>query len=367
MADEHYAFIDDVDAAPDCPEPAVEEIPAWMDGSVRIGIHTSIAGDFTAALDAAHKLGANALQIFSASPRMWAGLSGGNRMASAAAERFRARRLELGLGPLVIHCNYLINLASPDRMLRTKSTQAFHEEIVRAVELGGDYLVLHPGSGRGAAAWDAITAISEGLRQAARNVKMHGLRILLENTAGQGSTVGARFEELKAILDACPELPLGICMDTAHVFAAGYDVRTVEGLERALRDIANTVGLERLFLVHANDSKAPLASHLDRHQHIGKGHIGLAGFRQIVNHPLLAGRPFILETPIDAPGDDRRNVRTLWTLAGLQAKQAPPAANGFTMFRGERGGRANRRARTARKSRSASRIKPRKQKKAGRK
>src|SRR5580692_8929476 len=170
------------------PEP-IPEPPAWQDGSIRIGIHTSIAGDIAGALDSAAKLGANALQIFSSSPRMWP--RGGSRIAEADAARFRSRRAELALGPLVIHGNYLINLASPDRVLRTRSIQAFHGELVRATALGADYIVAHPGACCGSTMQDALSNIADGLRQAARGLKLDGLRILLENTAGQGTCVGS--------------------------------------------------------------------------------------------------------------------------------------------------------------------------------
>jgi deoxyribonuclease IV len=297
------------------PEPPPEpEIPAWKDGSLRIGIHTSIGGDITGALEIAHGLGANALQIFSSSPRMWA--RGNSRIAEAKAVQFRARRKELGLGPLVIHANYLINLASPNPVLRTQSVQAFHQEIVRAMALGADYLVAHPGSRLESSVEAGVAAIAESLKQAARGLRLGELRILLENTAGQGSSLGSRFEELKTVLDACAELPLGICVDTAHLFAAGWDIRKPEGLETTLRHIDGTVGLDRVRVVHMNDSKMPLGSRVDRHEHIGKGKIGLDPFREILRHPLLSTRAFILETPIDKPGDDRRNVAALWRLTG---------------------------------------------------
>ena len=301
-----------------------------MDGGCRIGIHTSIAGDIADSLEIAHQLGANTLQIFSSNPRMW--VRHGSRLAAPEAEQFRERRRALGLGPLVIHDNYLINLASPEPVLRVRSVQAFHEEIIRAMALGADFLVAHPGSGRGADRGRAIATIAESLRQAARGLRLEALRILLENTAGQGTALGSRFDELQAIIGACPELPLGVCVDTAHLFAAGHDLRTEAGLERALEIIEGTVGLARVFVVHANDSKAPLGSRVDRHAHIGKGHIGLEGFRRILNHRLLAGRAFILETPLDRPGEDRRNVATLWKLVGESA-QAARARDGFGMSR----------------------------------
>jgi deoxyribonuclease-4 len=328
------------------PEP-IPEPPAWQDGSFRIGIHTSIAGDITAALDTAAKLGANALQIFSCSPRMWP--RGGSRIAEADAARFRARRKELGLGPLVIHDNYLINLASPDRVMRTKSIQAFHDELIRAVSLGADFLVAHPGSCLGTDVNQGIAEIAQGMRQAARGMKLGGVRILVENTSGMGSAVGARFEEIKAILDQTGDLPIGVCLDTAHTLEAGYDITTAEGLETTLAAVDRTVGLDRVYVLHVNDSKTALGSRVDRHEHIGRGKIGLAAFRRILNHALLSpgvqglpGRAFILETPIDRPGDDRRNVRALWELVGLSVRQAPKAENGFSMLKAKKKSSAKR-------------------------
>lgn len=316
MADEQYrtTFAYDADDEYRPEPPAPPEIPAWKDGSIRIGIHTSIAGNISGALDLAHGLGANALQIFSASPRMWA--RGIGRVNEAEASAFRARRKELALGPLVIHCNYLINLASPNPVLRARSVQAFHQEIVRALALGADFLVVHPGSGCGGPVEAAIANIAQGLRQAARGLKLGELRILLENTAGQGSCVGSKFEELRKIIDACADLNLGVCVDTAHIFASGWDIRAAAGLEAALGEIDRTVGLGRVAVVHVNDSKTALGSRVDRHEHIGKGKIGLEGFRGILNHRLLERCAFILETPIDKPGDDRRNVAALWKLVG---------------------------------------------------
>jgi deoxyribonuclease-4 len=241
---------------------------------------------------------------------------GNVRIPEAEAARFRARRGELGLGPLVVHSNYLINLASPNRVLRTRSVQAFHQEIVRATALGADYLVLHPGSSMGGDVESAISAIALGLRQAARGLKRGDLQILLENTAGHGSSIGSKFKELRAIIDACSELNLGVCVDTAHLFAMGWDIRAANGLEAALGEIERTVGLDRVMVVHVNDSKMALGTRVDRHAHIGKGKIGLDAFRMILKHPQLAACAFILETPIDLPGDDKRNVAALWRLTG---------------------------------------------------
>ncbi len=335
------------------PEPAAPlQAPPWLDGSVRIGIHTSIAGDIAGALEIAKKLGCNALQIFSGSPWMWP--TGSGRIADGDAERFCARREALGLGPLVIHTNYLINLASPDTMLRVRSIQAFRGEILRALALGADFLVVHPGCAVGIKTADGVALAAESLRAAARGVRFDsarvrmnrsgGLRILIENTSGMGSAIGVRFEELRAILDGAPDVPLGICLDTAHAFEAGYEIHTEQGLDRTLAELDRVVGLDRLYVVHANDSKTALGSRVDRHQHIGQGEIGAEAFRRLVRHPRLssrapegvAGRAFILETPIDAPGDDRRNVRALWEFAGFDVEQAPDAEDGFSMLRAPR-------------------------------
>jgi deoxyribonuclease-4 len=320
------------------PEPEPEPQPAsWMDGSLRIGIHTSIAGSYLNALEAARKLGCNALQIFSASPRMWQG--GSARIPEVDAQAFRARREELRLGPLVIHANYLINLASAERMLQTRSIQAFHDEMVRAVALGADFLVVHPGARGEATPARAVATIAESVKQAAKRMPMGGLRILIENTAGMGTAVGERLEEVGEILARLRDVPAGACLDTAHLFAAGYDIKSEGGLASTIGQIESTIGLENVPVFHANDSKIELGGRVDRHEHIGKGRIGAEAFARILRHPRLgagtqeglAGRAFVAETPIDDPGDDRRNVATLWELAGLK-EQVPAAEKGFSML-----------------------------------
>jgi len=321
------------------PEPEPEPTaPSWMDGSVRIGIHTSIAGSYIGALEAARKLGCNTLQIFTASPRMWTRAATG-RIAGVDAQRFRERRAELGLGPLVVHDNYLINLAATQPMLKVRSVQTFHDELVRAVALGADFLVAHPGARGQATIEQAVEGVARGIRQAARGTHLGELRILIENTAGMGTSIGWRFEEIAAMLERLDDLFVGVCLDTAHLFAAGYDIRSSEGLETTIARIDRTIGLHRVYVVHLNDSKTPLGSRVDRHEHIGKGKIGLEAFRRILRHPRLAtageqglpGRAFILETPIDRPGDDRRNVQTVWALAGL-ADMAPRAEKSLSML-----------------------------------
>jgi deoxyribonuclease-4 len=320
------------------PEPEPEpQPPCWMDGSVRIGIHTSIAGSYLNALEIARKLGCNALQIFSASPRMWQG--GPARIPDVDAAAFRARRQELRLGPLVIHANYLINLAASQPMLRTRSIQAFHDEIVRALALGADFLVVHPGARAEATTQQAIATIVESVKQATRRAPMGGLRILIENTAGMGSALGARMEEMGEILAGLREVQVGACLDTAHLFAAGYDIKREDGLAATIGQIDGTIGLENVPVFHVNDSKVGLGGRVDRHEHIGQGKIGAEAFARILQHPRLGssgpeglvGRAFLAETPIDDPGDDRRNVAKLWELAGLK-EQAPATEKGFSML-----------------------------------
>src|SRR2546426_3298231 len=211
------------------PEPEPEpQPPTWMDGSVRIGIHTSIAGSYLNALEAERKLGCNALQLFSASARMWQG--GSARVAELDALAFRARREELRLGPLVVHANYLINLASAERMLQTRSIQAFHDEIVRALALGADFLVVHPGSRGEATVGQAISTIVESVKQASKRAPMGGLRILIENTAGMGTAVGGRVEGVGAIFGGVREFPGGAGLGTAPLFSPGDDNQSEGGL-----------------------------------------------------------------------------------------------------------------------------------------
>jgi deoxyribonuclease-4 len=321
------------------PEPEPEPLPpSWMDGSLRIGIHTSIAGSYLNALESARKLGCNALQIFSASPRMWQG-GGSARIPEVDAQAFRARRDELRLGPLVIHANYLINLASDQRMLQTRSIQAFHDEIVRAMALGADFLVVHPGARGESTTGQAISTIIESVKQASKRAPLGGLRILIENTAGMGTAIGARLEEVGEILAGLRNVPVGACLDTAHLFAAGYDIKSEAGLASTIGQIDGAIGLENVPVFHVNDSKIPLGGRVDRHEHIGKGKIGAEAFARILRHPRfgtagpegLTGRAFVAETPIDDPGDDRRNVAALWELAGLK-EQAPEAEKGFSML-----------------------------------
>ena len=290
---------------------------------MRVGVHTSIAGGLENAAHRAKKIGCDTFQMFSANPRGWRG----QEPTPEECERFRKARADYGLTPLVIHDNYLINLASGNSFIRERSIEAFRKELERAVALGADYLVTHPGSAKASTAAQGIKACIESLRQAANGVKLNGLRILIENTAGQGSAIGRTFDEVAEIVAAtAKDLPMGACIDTAHCFEAGYAVHTEAGLAEVVKSLDSTLGLKNVRVIHANDSKTAFGSHADRHEHIGRGQIGKEGFRRFVCHPKLRAIPFICETPIDKPGDDRRNLRMMRRLAGEIAVSSQPSA-----------------------------------------
>jgi deoxyribonuclease-4 len=232
----------------------------------------------------------------------------------AEIRRFRDAREHLDLAPLVVHDNYLINLAAREPTVRDRSVVAFREEIERSLAIGADYLVFHPGSCKGQTAESAVQVLAQSLHESARGLASRRLMLLIENTAGSGSIIGSRLEELAAIRRAASRglgFRLGFCLDTAHLLAAGYDIAGEGGLEATLVEIDRWLGLGRVPVIHTNDSRTPLGSRVDRHEHIGRGYIGMQGFRRILNHPRLRDKAFILETPIDQEGDDRRNLLKL--------------------------------------------------------
>jgi deoxyribonuclease-4 len=280
---------------------------------LRIGIHTSIAGSLENAALKAAELGANTFQIFSASPRMWRASMPGRQQIVA----LRRTRERLDLHPLAIHVNYLINLASIDPVIRKKSIEAFRGELERAEVIGAEYLVTHPGSYKDQALEQALAAFALGLAEAAGE-RAPQVTVLLENTAGSGFHIGARLEELRRIRELAAretDLAVGYCLDTCHLLAAGFDIASEAGLEKMVGDADRILGLENVEVVHTNDSKMPLGSHMDRHANIGEGHIGAEGFRRILAHPQLRTKAFILETPKESDGDDKRNVEKLKRLA----------------------------------------------------
>jgi deoxyribonuclease-4 len=226
----------------------------------------------------------------------------------------RRARERLDLYPLAVHVNYLVNLASLDPATRANSIACFRGELERAVAIGAEYLVVHPGSYKGHSLEQGIAAFVLGICEASGNISLQGATVLLENTVGCGAQVGCRFEELRAIREYAAELTdvrVGYCLDTCHLLAAGYDVSSEVGLRRTIEEADHVLGIENVKLIHANDSKAPLGSRVDRHENIGEGHIGNGGFRRILAHAKLRQKPFILETPYDNDGDDRRNLENL--------------------------------------------------------
>ena len=240
--------------------------------------------------------------------------------------RFREARERFDLRPLVIHTNYLINLASFDRAIRVNSIHSFRGELERASAIGAEYLVMHPGNYRTCGARNAAVAFAAGLKDAMEGLKLPGLTILLENTVGGGAQLGGKFAQLRKIRDLAQrvsDVPIGYCLDTCHLLAAGFDIATESGLEKTLAAADRELGLSKVKVIHANDSKGALGSRLDRHANIGEGSIGAEAFRQILRHPSLRRKPFILETPVDEDGDDRRNIEMLKRLAGQKIRSRP--------------------------------------------
>ncbi|HEV7397561.1 MAG TPA: deoxyribonuclease IV, partial [Pyrinomonadaceae bacterium] len=233
----------------------------------RIGFHAPIKNGLHDALVIAKETGCDTVQLFSRNPRGWMA----KPLTAESIDLFRKTRRKLKLDPVVIHCNYLVNLAASDSAFLEKSRMSFREEVERALLLGVDYLVVHPGSSRGLLEAEGIALCAKSLQIACKGLKLEKFRILLENTAGQGECIGHRFEHLRAIMDACPKLPLGVCLDTAHAFTAGYDIRDEEGLEVTIEWLHRTVGSKNVRAVHFNDSRAPYNSRVDRHWHIGEG------------------------------------------------------------------------------------------------
>ena len=279
---------------------------------MRLGVHVPIAGGLLEAVARAVRLSCTAMQIFSRSPR--GGTS--SKLSGEVAEAFDAKRRAAGIEPLAVHGPYIINLASPDAAMWKHSVALYREEYARASQLKAQYLVSHVGSHRGEGEAAGMKRVSEAIDRALGG-STAATMILLENTAGSGQGLGYRFEQLAAIRDAVAAKEcVGICLDTAHLFAAGFAIHMEEGLDETLASFDRVIGLEHLKLIHLNDSKVPFGSRVDRHWHIGRGHIGLAAFRRIVNHPRLREVPFILETPKTTEAEDRRNLTTVRTLVG---------------------------------------------------
>jgi len=292
---------------------------------LRIGIHTSTAGSLEKAALKAHELGANTFQIFSASPRMWRA----KPPDPAQVALLKRARERFDLMPLIIHDNYLINLASEDSVIRHKSIEALAGEIERALLIGAEYLVAHPGNYKDLTLEQGLLNVAEDLATSWRAVDESlkanpKLTILLENTAGARNQLGGDLNELATLRQlATPylDIPVGYCLDTCHLYVYGRDISTAAGLEAAVAEAEELLGLEHVPVIHSNDAKPPLGSHLDRHANIGDGYIGIEGFRRILNHPRLREKAFILETPVDKPDDDLRNVTKLKELVPFPNKR----------------------------------------------
>jgi len=278
----------------------------------RIGFHAPIKGGLHNALLVAKDTGCDTVQLFSRNPRGWMA----KPLTVEDVLQFKKTRKLTKISPVIIHCNYLVNLAAADEAMLIKSRESFREEVERALVLGVDYLVVHPGSARGACEEDGIALCAESLKAACQGLRVGKFQILLENTAGQGECIGHRFEHLRAIMDACPKLPLGVCFDTAHAFTAGYDFREEDGLTALLQKIQKTVGLKNVRAIHFNDSRAPYNSRVDRHWHIGEGHIGEQALRKVARNPKLRHCAYILETPYDDPRADVKNLEKLRGFVG---------------------------------------------------
>lgn len=256
-----------------------------------LGAHVSAAGGHARAFERARAIGADCLQIFTRAPSRWRG----KPLTAALVQTFRAEREASGHPTVLAHDAYLTNLAAEDPHVYGRSLEALIDEVFRCHQLGLDGLVLHLGSHLGRGEGRGLTRFIRGLEQVMRATPP--LPLLLETTAGQGHCLGHRFEHLAEVLSRIGSQRLGVCLDTCHVFAAGYELRTTPGYRRTFREFQHVIGMDRLWALHLNDSKSPFGSRLDRHAHIGQGEIGAEAFRRLVTDPRLSGIPMILETP----------------------------------------------------------------------
>jgi deoxyribonuclease-4 len=325
-------------SSPSMPSPGAPKL-----GAPKLGAHMSIAGGLHKAVERGRQTGCESIQIFTRNSNRWKSKA----RTAEELELYRQTLAESDIDPVVAHAIYLINLASPEQDVYAQSYDAFCEELARCHEAGIPYLVLHPGSHKGTGLEEGIARIAEGICRAYAEHPEYTVITLLENTAGQGDTIGRTFEELAQIAglisSRCAERdqtsppPIGYCFDTAHALASGYELRTVEGYAETWERFERVLGLERLYCFHLNDSKYDLAAGRDRHEHIGQGYLGLEPFRMLLNDPRFAGRPMLLETPKEAypkpsqdaehPGDTlpdgvyRADIENLAVLRGLIQRQ----------------------------------------------
>jgi len=279
----------------------------------RIGVHLGTAGGASNAIERAREIGANTLQIFSSSPRMWRA----PKVDPKQAARMKELRAALDVGPLVIHTSYLVNVCSQSDEVREKSVAAFRGEVERALTFGAEYLVLHPGSWKGLTRDEGLKLAADSITRAIDGLAWQGtgFHILIENTAGAEFSLGGSFEQVAELVERLKvSAPVGVCLDTCHTHVAGYDLVSAEGYEETMKQVEATVKFEAVRVWHMNDAKAARGSKLDRHEHIGQGTMGVEPFRRLLNDERFAHAAFIAETPVDAPGDEERNVRVLKSL-----------------------------------------------------
>ncbi len=274
---------------------------------MRIGAHVSTAGGADKAIQRAKEMGAEAIQIFTSPPQSWRRKT----FTPAEMEAFRAAAEAEDIGPNFVHGAYLINLATPEPDKLKKSVDALIKDMELCQQLGLKGVIFHTGSHKGLGFEATLGQITSAIAQVLESTPQ-GVWLVLENSAGMGDSVGSKFAELGRIIREVDSPRLKVCLDTQHMFAAGYEVRTKDGLDRALEEFHREIGLERLVAVHANDSKCPLGGGVDRHENIGHGHIGRQGFLNIMAHPALRDVPFLLEVPgMDGEGPDKANVDIL--------------------------------------------------------
>ena len=281
---------------------------------MRIGVHVSIAGRIDEAIDRAVALGCEAIQIFSRNPRAWKS----KPLEKEAVKDFKKKRLQHNIYPVLVHIPYIINLATPKSKLWKISIDSYIADIVRTGALGAEYFVTHLGAHTGSGLDAGLKRFCQGLSAVIKKASPKTM-ILLETCAGEGTSLGSRFEHIRHILDNVESKNIGVCWDTCHLYAAGYDIKSAKGLADTIKEFERKVGLRHLKAIHLNDAKKPLGSRVDRHEHIGKGIIGMDGMRRILNHPKLKDLPFIMETPKDDLRGDLENIKIVRRLACLAA------------------------------------------------
>jgi deoxyribonuclease IV len=277
---------------------------------MRFGFHISIAGGFSKVVERAHARGCETIQFFSRNPRGW----NYSPLNKKEVEAFRSSVQSSDLFPIFLHMPYLPNIAAAKSKFYKRSIRSIATDLQRAEQLGAQYLIIHIGHRMESSEDKAIETVSQGINQAFENVK-NSVILLMENTAGQGTEIGYNFDQIKKIVEGVHDHQrMGVCLDTAHTFEAGYDLSDKNGIDRTLKKFDQAIGLKRLHLLHLNDSKTPLGSRKDRHWHIGEGYIGLEGFRLLVNHPSLSHLPGIMETPRKDTVEDLKNMKVIKSL-----------------------------------------------------